>query len=298
MKIIYITILILISFSTQAQHMKTFTYATKGLDTLKMDVYTPKNIKSTDRLPVIIWMHGGGFSSGTRNGTDEKNITEFATTRGYIGVSISYRLLRLGADTGFGCNCPKEDKLFTFNQAVLDFLDATNFIYQNSTMLQVDTTKIIAAGSSAGAETILNAVYMKSYFLSNPSDYKNINFAGVISYSGALLDVNYITDKNAIPTVLIHGDKDKVVPFGTAPHQNCHPTKSGYLMLDGSNTIAEKLKILKKPYYLNIITNGNHDAANMQVEQLESIFDFLSATIFENEILQITKYIAAKTINH
>lgn len=297
MKNLYITILILTYCISPAQNMKTYTYATKGLDTLKLDVYTPENIKTTDSLPVIIWMHGGGFSGGSRGGTDEKNIAEFAIAKGYIGVSISYRLLRQGKKSGFGCNVSKEDKLFTFNQAVLDFLDATNFIYQNSNMLQVDTTKIIAAGSSAGAETILNAVYMKSFFISNQTAYKDITFAGIISFSGALLDINYMTKDNAIPTVLFHGSEDKAVPFGTAPHQNCSPNKSGYLMLDGSNTIAEKLRILEKSYYFNIIKGKNHDAANVQVEELDAAFDFLNKTVFKNEIIQTTKYTLANPTN-
>ncbi|WP_397364667.1 alpha/beta hydrolase [Olleya sp. R77988] len=278
--------------------MKTLTYAIKGLDTLKMDVYTPKNIKASDSLPVIIWMHGGGFANGTRGGTDEKNIAEFATSKGYIGVSISYRLLRQGKKSGFGCNVSKEDKLFTFNQAVLDFLDATNFIYQNSNMLQVDTTKIIAAGSSSGAETALNAVYMKSYFLSNSTSYKNIKFAGVISFSGALLDIDFLTKENAVPTVLFHGTEDKTIPFGTAPHQNCSPNKSGYIILDGSNTIAEKLTNLESSFYFNIVKNGNHDAANVHVEDLDAVFDFLDKTVINTEVIQTKKFSKPKPTNY
>ena len=45
MKNLYILFLVLTYFIRPAQNMKTFTYATKGLDTLKLDVYTPENIK-------------------------------------------------------------------------------------------------------------------------------------------------------------------------------------------------------------------------------------------------------------
>lgn len=294
MKNLCILVIVLTFFSSPAQNMKTYTYATKGLDTLKLDVYTPENIKPTDSLPVVIWMHGGGFSSGGRNGIDELNIVNAANKNGYIGVSITYRLLRKGTDTGFSCNCSKEDKMFTFNQAVIDFLDATNFIYQNSKMLQVDTTKIIAAGSSSGAETVLHAAFMRRFFISDLSMYQDIKFAGVIGFSGAFLDIDHLTIDNAIPVALTHGTEDQAVPFGSAPHHHCKPTKPGYIMLHGAKTITEKLDTLESSYYLNLVKNGTHDAANVHPEDLDDIFYFLNKTVLKNEVIQTKKYTLPK----
>ncbi|NRD19295.1 alpha/beta hydrolase [Winogradskyella eckloniae] len=273
-----------------AQNIKTYTYAIKGIDTLKMDVYTPENIKETDSLPVVVWMHGGGFSGGSRAGTDEKNMANFAASKNYIGVSISYRLLRRGTKTGFGCKCSKEDKLFTFNQGVLDFLDATQFIYENSKTLQVDTSKIVAAGSSAGAEIILHTVFMKRFFLSNDTAYDSINYAAAISFSGAILNSEDITTSNAIPTVLFHGTDDTTVPFGTAPHHNCLPNKAGYMMLDGPNTIVKKLEDLETPYYFNIVKGGAHEVASVNINDLDDVFYFLDKTVRKNDVIQITEY--------
>ena len=298
MKHLFIVILIVSYFSSSAQNIKTYTYAIKGLDTLKMDVYTPDNIKETDSLPVVVWMHGGGFSGGSRKGKDETNIANFATSKNYIGISISYRLLRKGAKTGFGCKCAKKNKLFTFNQGVLDFLDATQFIHENSDMLQVDTTKIIAAGSSAGAEIILHTVFMKRFFLSTETAYENINYAAAISFSGAILNSDDITTDNAIPTVLFHGTEDTTVPFNTAPHHNCQPNKTGFMMLDGSHTIAEKLKELETPYYFNIVKGGHHDVANVHINDLDDIFYFLDKTVKKNEVIQMTEYTSPKPTNY
>ncbi|WP_407556657.1 alpha/beta hydrolase [Winogradskyella sp. 4-2091] len=290
MKHLFIVIFIFSYVFSSAQNVQTYTYAVKGLDTLKMDVYKPENIKETDSLPVVVWMHGGGFSGGSRAGTDETNIANFATSKNYIGISISYRLLRKGIKTGFGCKCSKEDKLFTFNQGVLDFLDATQFIYDNSDTLQVDTSKIIAAGSSAGAEIILHTVFMKRFFLSNDTAYDSIKYAAAISFSGAILNSEDIITTNAIPTVLFHGTNDTTVPFSTAPHHNCQPNKVGYMMLDGPNTIVKKLEELETPYYFNIVKGGAHEVASVNSNDLDDIFYFLDKTVRKNDVLQITEY--------
>ncbi len=129
----------------------------------------------------LLWMHGGGFAGGTRDNKDEKQLCEYVANNGYIGVSISYRLLRKDTETEFGCDCPKQDKLNTFKQAIIDYLDAANYIINNSEKLQIDTAKIIAGGSSAGAEAVLNAVYMREHFVDDLSSYESIKFAGVFS---------------------------------------------------------------------------------------------------------------------
>ena len=38
-------------------------------------------------------MHGGGFTSGKRNGKSERELAEEFAMRGYVAFSISYRLM-------------------------------------------------------------------------------------------------------------------------------------------------------------------------------------------------------------
>ncbi|WP_299227793.1 alpha/beta hydrolase [uncultured Psychroserpens sp.] len=279
----------LFTLVANTQDVKTYTYAVKAKDSLKLDVYTPKSITKDQRLPVIIWMHGGGFAGGNRFGTEEMKFMNYITSKDYIGVSISYRLLRKGAKTGFGCNCPKEDKLFTFASAIEDFLDASKYLIAHNDKLNIDTTKLIAAGSSAGAETILNAVFMNDYFIEDTSHYNEVSFAGVVSFAGALLDVSYITEANAIPTVLFHGVEDAIVPYSTAAHHLCHHDDPGYLILDGSKAIADQLDQLEKAYYLHKVKSGKHEVAAIAFEEMEAVFEFLNKTILNSELIQTKK---------
>lgn len=279
------------SFAFSQANMTTYTYAIKGLDTLQMDVYIPKNMKKTDSLPVMLWMHGGGFSGGGRSFPSEVKLAQLASENGYLGVFISYRLTRKGQQTGFGCDCPKNEKLLTFKNAALDFLDAAKFIYQNKTLMGADTNRIIAGGSSAGAEGMLNAVYMREYFVEDLSVYQEVKFAGVFSLAGAMLNADYITKANALPSAFFHGTDDNLVPYGSAPHHLCAPNRVGYLMLDGSATMVEKLKKLEKPFYLYKVIGGKHEMSSIPFEQLDDVFSFFDQTIFKNETIQTIKIV-------
>ncbi|WP_179004813.1 alpha/beta hydrolase [Winogradskyella forsetii] len=283
-----------ITFGISAQNMETFIYAIKGNDTLRMDVFTPKNIKKADTLPVLLWMHGGGFSGSHRAYPDDNELVKYvAKEQNYIGVSIDYRLLRKGTTTGFGCDCTKDEKLETFKQAAIDYMDAAKYMVEHAGKLQIDTTKIIAGGSSAGAEGILNAVFMREYFITNKETYKNVKFAGLFSCAGAVVDASYITEENAIPSVLFHGTKDQLVPFGNAPHHYCEPTRDGYIMLDGSEVIAEKLEDFDTSYYFNIVRGGRHEISRIPFEDLEKVFQFFEQTVISDEVIQ-TKIIKTK----
>jgi len=292
MKKIALYLLLLISYTAFSQaKVTTYTYAIKGKDTLKMDVYTPKNYKKTDSLPVMLWMHGGGFVGGDRTYPSEVKLAQLSAENGYLGVFISYRLTRKGQVTGFGCDCPKSEKLLTFKNAAIDFLDAAKFIHQNRVMLGADTTRIIAGGSSAGAEGMLNAVYMREYFVDDLKPYQNIKFAGVFSLAGAMVNADYITMTNALPSAFFHGTEDNLVPFGSAPHHLCAPSRVGYLMLDGSATIVERLKKLEKPFYFYKVLGGKHELSSIPFDHLDDVFTFFNQTVFNREVIQTTKIV-------
>jgi len=279
------------SFGFSQSNVTTYTYAIKGLDTLKMDVYTPKKMKKNDSVPVLLWMHGGGFVGGSRSYPSEVKLAELAAEKGYLGISISYRLTRKGQPTGFGCDCPKADKLLTFKNAAIDFLDAAKFIYENRALLGADTTKIIAGGSSAGAEGMLNAVYMREYFIDDLKNYQKIKFAGVFSLAGAMVNADYVSKDNALPSVFFHGTADNLVPFASAAHHLCKPEKKGYIMLDGSSTIVDRLLELEMPYYFYKVIGGKHELSNIPFDQLDEVFEFFNNTIFKREVIQTVRII-------
>ncbi|MCX2838016.1 alpha/beta hydrolase [Salinimicrobium sp. MT39] len=262
----------------------TETYATKDGEALKLDIYTPKNDTARSR-PLIVFMHGGGFSGGSRTHEDLVKFSQQASRKGYVAVQISYRLTRKGQS--FGCDYEASGKIETFQKAAEDFMDAVQFLVTNADKYRIDPQQIIVGGSSAGAEAVLNAVYNPQLMLSEPNKYQDIDIDGVFSLAGAVVDARYLTSKNAVPGVFFHGTKDNLVPYATAPHHLCEPGAPGYLMLDGSKTIVQKLKELNTSYLLYSFEGGKHEHSGVPFNELDNVFDFFQRVFLNNEQLQM-----------
>ncbi len=277
---------------TDEVSVQTLTYVSKDGENLDLDIYTPEYDVSTERA-TIIYVHGGGFQTGTRNSEDIQEFCRSLANYGYVVASISYRLTRKDKEGAFGCDCPAEEKINTFYAAVEDLQDATFFLIQNREEFGIDPQKIILAGSSAGAETVLNTAYQPPYCYG--LDSGPVSYAGVISMAGAIPDTTVIYDESAVPSLLFHGTDDNLVPYATAPHHYCTKESPGYLILNGSYTIAEKLKQLNIPYWLHTTCGAGHEIANKPMtEYFDVIVDFCYHFIIKGEKESNTTIVTGK----
>ena len=267
--------------SVNAQQKRTVTYAVKEGQELQMDIYIPEFIPKGNALPTLVWMHGGGFSAGVRDNKHEVQLCEKAVEEGFVAVSISYRLLRKGTDTAFGCDCPAETKEAVFKAAAIDYMDAVRYLIDHHQELNIHPKQLIAGGSSAGAEAILSAVYMPSYY--GLEAYKDISFAGVFSLAGALVHLDEIKKGHSIPTVVFHGIADNLVPYSKASHHYCHPNQAGYLVLNGSDKIIDRLDRLGESYLFYSYHKGRHEISGVPFEDLSEVFSFFKSTIVEKQ---------------
>lgn len=298
MKYFLYTILIFLCFqSTHAQekyidsiykveNVRTVTYAEKDGEKLIIDIYEPSN--SEEKRPLIIFMHGGGFAGGSPKNPQEVKFAKIAAAKGYTVGLISYRLKR--KETGFGCNFEASGKIKTFQLAAEDFMDAVSFMNNNAEKFNIDPEKIIVGGSSAGAEAVLNAVYNPDLMFDNSGKYSDIQFSAVISLAGAILDSRYLNEDNAIPGIFFHGTDDNLVPYETAAHHYCENDQPGYLILDGSKTIVEKLQDLDTSFLFYSFKDARHEISGMPFEYLPRIFSFIKMVVFEKNKIQLTVY--------
>ncbi len=284
--IILICFLAIAPSKAQSIQKRTYEYAVKDGESLQIDVYE----KATDNnslRPVVLWAHGGGFSSGSRDGGQEVKLMNTLAEAGYVAISMSYRLLRKQQATGFGCDCPRSEKMNVFRESAYDMWDALLFIQQNATMLGIKKDQIVVGGSSAGAEMALNAVYMKDWLFEGvTTTYDTIQPAIVWSQAGAVLDSRYIHREKAIPAVFFHGTADNLVPHATAAHHYCEPIHSGYIILDGAATIVQRLKSLGVAYLHYTYEEAKHEIASVQFEEIPTILHFFNHVFQYKPVIQ------------
>ncbi|MFZ1381637.1 MAG: carboxylesterase family protein [Scrofimicrobium sp.] len=149
-----------------------------GESTLNVNVFTPspKEADEGASLPVLVWIHGGGYAAGSP-ASPWYNGRAF-NRDGVVTVTISYRL---GFD-GFGWM-----KGAPMNRGVLDWLLALEWVQQNVASFGGDPDRVTIAGQSAGGGAVLALLGMeKAQHL----------FSKVYSISGALADVTMTDAKD------------------------------------------------------------------------------------------------------
>jgi acetyl esterase/lipase len=169
--------------------------------TLQLDMYRPAGDTVSAR-PAIVWVHGGSFCCGNRTSPE---IVDEATTfakKGYVNVSIDYRLESPGCSGTFS-NC-----VAAIEEAAADAQTAVRFLRTNSATYGIDQNRIAIGGTSAGAITALNVGYSSS---EDPS----ARVSAAVSLSGAQLVVGTISPGDA-PAIDFHCTTDPLVSFDWA----------------------------------------------------------------------------------
>ena len=271
---------------------QTFPYGTVDGEILYMDLYMGSGDTEMSK-PLILYVHGGGFANGKR---DEDNLIAFAedmAKKGYAVASISYRLTMKGKS--FGCDQTAQNKIKTFQAAAQDIRMATQYILDRQRQWGISPDKIVLAGSSAGAEAVLHAAYWSMSDLPANTTVlpDNFRYAGVISMAGALVDLQLINERTAIPSLMFHGTCDNLVPYATAPHHYCQPGDPGYLILHGARSIADRLHEMGRPYYLFTSCNGQHEWAGKPLTSYRHIIlDFMYNDILRKSYRQISEVVS------
>jgi len=261
----------------QEPEFQSLTYFSNDSLSVDLDIFLPDQ-KAEGGNPLLIYVHGGGFANGTRDVGHK--LARHLTEKGIACASISYTLYM--EDKNFGCEGVLSEKVRAIQIAASQLWIATAYLNKYSNQFNVDTTQIFIAGSSAGAETVLHAAHwdreQMQYF--NQTLSPEFKYAGIIAGAGAIMDLNLGTEENKIPTMLVHGDADKLVPYGTAAHHFCPPSSSGWLMLFGSWSIAKHLQELGGSCQLITFLGGDHSFASAYFYQdQEPVADFIARVL-------------------
>lgn len=124
--------LLLFASVAQAQTMKSnLPYAEPAQERQVLDIYAPDEAAG---LPVVFWIHGGGWQTGDKTSVQGK--PQFFTERGYVFVSTNYRLL------------PHVD----METLTRDVAKSLGWVHKNIARHGGDPQRIFVMGHSAGAQ--------------------------------------------------------------------------------------------------------------------------------------------------
>ncbi len=144
-------------------------------DCLFLNVWTPSEPEGSERLPVMVWIHGGGFVVGS--GSEPRYDGTRLAARGIVVVTLNHRLNALGflAHPELTAEFAHGD---SGNYGMLDLIAALGWVKRNITAFGGDPEKVTVAGESAGSEAV-------SALMASPLA-KGL-FARAIGESGAML---------------------------------------------------------------------------------------------------------------
>jgi PKD repeat protein/poly(3-hydroxybutyrate) depolymerase len=198
---------------------------------LFLDIYEPVG-DTVSKRPMILHAFGGGFLSGNRTGDDIPYWGAEYAKRGFVFVSVDYRVGYNPLDGG-----STERAAYRCAQ---DINAAMRYMADHIQVYKLDINNFFLTGNSAGSIGGLITVFMDdndrpastfgTFF--EPSDLGCMNCSGNSNFNnqkvpvkahinlwGAVYDTLYI-DVNAnpednVPVISFHGTADAVVPFNT-----------------------------------------------------------------------------------
>ena len=184
--------------------------------TLTLDMYQPAGETQASR-PAIVLVHGGSFVGGASTDSGVVKLANAFAQRGYVAVSINYRLL--GDKEKCGQEDPPSQACVTAVLAAQhDAQAAVRWLRANARTYRVDPSRIAVEGTSAGAGTAL-AVAVNSGdpgTSGNPGYSSKVGAAVAISADFPHSLASSYFDPSDSPIQMFNGTADQVVPFPIA----------------------------------------------------------------------------------
>lgn len=203
--------------------METRIYKTIGLKRLKLYIFQPSVRKEGEKLPAIVFFHGGGFTEGSASNFTPQCM--YLADKGIVSITVEYRLKNQHGELPLIC--------------IADAKSAIRWVRGHAAELNIDENRIAAGGGSAGGHLAASTALLKGFDEVN-ENLKISSVPNALVLFNPVLDVPEILNQmpkrmvkvlkgreteispmhhlftGAPPTIIFHGTADESVPFHQA----------------------------------------------------------------------------------
>jgi acetyl esterase/lipase len=254
---------------------------------LLLDAYVPDN--ELENRPVLMLVHGGGFTGGSKEQEALVNLAKYFSERGFVVFSIDYRLLSNRGTIpqewiANASNIPPDVllKFYALYPAHRDAKAALRWIVANANSYNINTDYITIGGGSAGATTAIGigvselGDYRDEISLNIDSTLATTNLSQTYSVQTIL---DFWGSSNSIEALeLVYG----VQRFGAnnpalfIAHGTADPT----VLFSEAEELRSIYQANQVPFVFYELTGAGHGAWNAEVDgkRLEKLaFDYVVA---------------------
>jgi acetyl esterase/lipase len=238
----FVPAFLLLSSDATAQRLTpNIPYVENGHKRHVLDIYTPEN-PAGKSLPVMFWIHGGGWQAGDKSDVALKPKT--LTDRGFVFVSTNYRLL-------------PEVKM---DALIGDVARSVGWVHRNIARYGGDPTRIFVGGHSAGAQVAALISIDDRYLKKEGMSFDVLK--GCVPVDGDTYDIPKMIMAAEHRQALYGG---KMFTFGHRQKFGNDPEK--HIDLSAVTHVAKGKGI---PPFLILYFSGNPDT-RAQAQRLESV---------------------------
>jgi len=272
-----------VRFSSGAEMFRDISYETiLGYRPLKLDLYLPSAKLPTQPLPLVVWVHGGGWEQGNPRMDwtygDWRQILARLSARGYVVAGVTYR---------FRAEAP-------FPAQIDDVHAALRFLRMNAARWGIDPNRVYIWGLSAGGHLAALAGTESATLPAEervqgvvdwfgPTDFSSFDTKGPKSTIGAFLGcpdsgcspevlrkvspVSYVSAQ-APPTLIMQGDDDNLVPLA-----------QGQALYDRLHAAGVDVRFLHFAGQGHGFTGATPEQLQQDLETVFAFFDQLSGSV-------------------
>lgn len=161
-----------------------------------LDLYLPaKNPANAQKSPGFVWIHGGGWTGGTKSENRAKEICSTMAKAGFVAISIDYKLGNR-----------------SWPQNLWDCKNAVRYLRVHAKKYDIDPERIVVAGGSAGGHLAL----MVAYTDGNKELEPTAPYPGISSRVGCVINMYGITNILTRKTTDSKGNPTGTAKLGTA----------------------------------------------------------------------------------